>query len=228
MATATPTGGMKSAELELDQLHAHPMNANVCDKDVLDKLERNIKRSRTYPPLVVRPLTKKEGGGFQIIDGHHRKMVLERLGYTKALCVVWDVTAREADVALATLNRLHGTDDPRKRAQLLDHLNQTIPLEQLAGIMPENLAELEDSLKMLKVDFDALEALSHSMAERNDAETPVKMEFLVYPGQEQLIRRALGHIKSTELDPKAKNPDGQALEFLASEYLNSVQQPNPA
>src|SRR5690348_8803444 len=105
-------------QIALNLLHADPRNPNVCSKESLEKLKRNIQRTGLCPSLIVRPHPDLDGT-YILIDGHHRKLVLEALEWIEAPCQVWDVSEPEAQIALATLNRLHGTDNPKKRAELI-------------------------------------------------------------------------------------------------------------
>ena len=157
----------RTESLPLDALVAHPKNSNVVSDETLAKIQKNIARTKLYPPLIVRPLSE---GRYQILDGHHRKIVLERLGFTLATCAVWPCTEREGEVFLATLNTLRGTEDLRRRAALISDLAQTVPLEQLAGILPESLADLQDLQRRTLVDLDALDVAQRDQAQRNEDE----------------------------------------------------------
>jgi ParB-like chromosome segregation protein Spo0J len=128
--------------IPLEQLAAHPANANVMPADLLAKLQAHIRATDRYPPLIVRP----HGEGFQILDGHHRAVVLRRLGHTHAQCDVWrDIDDRQAAMLLLTLNRLHGADDPLRRGALLAELTREADLTPaaLAKLLPDNLERIE-------------------------------------------------------------------------------------
>lgn len=94
----------------------------------------------------------EEVGGdcYQILDGHHRRRALDRLGHSAADCVVWEVDEEEALVLLATLNRLEGSDDPRKRGVLLRELSAKLALDagKLAGLLPERREQVDRLLAM--------------------------------------------------------------------------------
>jgi hypothetical protein len=151
-------------EIPLKRLEAHGFNSNVMPAHRLAKLMGHIQRTGRYPPLIVRPMknedssaTERDGGAsssaedaprFQIIDGHHRAQVLCRLGHARARCVVWEVDDQEALMLLATLNRLQGHDDMRKRAALVAELESKASLEDLAASLPEEMAQLQKLLTM--------------------------------------------------------------------------------
>jgi ParB-like chromosome segregation protein Spo0J len=82
-------------QIALTHLLPDPKNPNLCNTETLDKLKRNIKRTGFYPALVVRKHPKK-ANHYILIDGHHRKLVLEVLGHEQADCQVVDVSEKEA------------------------------------------------------------------------------------------------------------------------------------
>lgn len=151
---STPEGELQY--LPLHRLHAHPSNANVMSNSRRAKLARHIAREGRYPPLIVRPHPEVPGD-FQLLDGHQRCQVLRRLGQTEGLCLLWPCDDAEALTLLATLNRLEGTDDPKRRAGLVADLQRLIPAEQLTRLLPEDDRGLRKLLEAT-VDSDALRA----------------------------------------------------------------------
>ncbi len=132
---------MSTVDIPLKQLQPHPANSNVMTGELFDKLIEHIKRHDRYPPIIVRQLTDSQD--YQIIDGHHRVRAVEKLGYAKARCVVWQVDDDETLVLLATLNRLQGQDDPHKRAALVARLSERLDIAKLAQLLPEQVEQLE-------------------------------------------------------------------------------------
>jgi len=135
--------------LPLSQLRDHPMNANAMSAEMLAKLKRHIEATGRYPPLIVRPMPD-EPDAYQIIDGHHRRLVLDQLGRAEAACVVWAVDDRQTLMLLATLNRLEGGDDPKRRAAIIRTLTEggRRAVDQLARFMPESADRLERYAKL--------------------------------------------------------------------------------
>ena len=85
-------------------------------------------------------------GSFELIHGHHRLKALASLGYKKAACLVWKLTAAEALLLLATLNRLSGRDAAKKRVgKLLEALarKRIAGVPELAEVLPEERAALQ-------------------------------------------------------------------------------------
>jgi hypothetical protein len=158
--------------IDLRQLRPHPLNANIMPERLLAKLEAHIRAGGNYPALIVRALPqeapegaaattdgretddegaiidreapRQRGIAYQILDGHHRAIVLRRLGHSTARCELWaDIDDDAARVLLLTLNRLRGEDDPAKRGGLLEGLSHTLPPDDLARLLPEDAARIE-------------------------------------------------------------------------------------
>src|SRR2546426_5176553 len=177
--------------VRLDDLIAHPLNSNVMPEDLREKLRAHIRRTGRYPFLVVRP-HPEEPGRFQVLDGHHRVEILRELGHTDARCDVWDVNDREANLLLATLNRLQGQDVPIRRAELLHQLLGEMSLDDLAGLLPETDKQLEELHSLLEFPAEEIAALLEEQAEEAEKVLPRVMSFVVTPDQEQLIEQAVG------------------------------------
>ena len=169
-----------SRVLPIDRLDPHPLNSNVMPKALLDKLVSAIERTGLYPPIIVRPI----GERYQILDGHHRVQVLKHLGHTQANAVVWPVDEEQALVMLASLNRMRGEDDPRKRAALLGKLSQSMGVGELVKRLPEDTARVK---KML-----TLNSAPPSPKSANPIEQmPVCVHFFVLPAQRKAIEQRL-------------------------------------
>ena len=176
--------------IDLRQLEADPRNANVCSEEMLQKLKTNIQRTGLCPPLIVRPNPEKPDY-YILMDGHHRKQVLEALGWEKAPCQVWDISDHEAQIALATLNRLRGEDMPRKRAELLASLTQTLSPDALAALIPESEAQIRDLIALIQSDHDALEKSLQAEIQKEQAVLPIPYTFLISSEDKSVLDKAL-------------------------------------
>ncbi|MEX0885636.1 MAG: ParB/RepB/Spo0J family partition protein [Phycisphaeraceae bacterium] len=125
-------------DVELDRLRANPHNSNVMGERLLRKLTGHIERSGRYPPIIVRPIAGEGGQAYEILDGHHRVEALRRLKRPRARCIVWEADDDEALWLMATLNRLQGQDDARKRAALLRELGGRVEAAALSRGLPDN------------------------------------------------------------------------------------------
>lgn len=172
--------------LPIDRLDAHPANSNVMPKALLDKLAAEIERTGFYPPIIVRPI----GDRYQILDGHHRALVLKQLGQATADTVVWKADDEQALLLLATLNRMRGEDDPRKRAALLTKLRESMDVKELAKRLPEDGQRVR---KML-----ALHAAPPSPKQAQSMDQmPVCLHFFLLPAQRKAVEQKLREIGGT-------------------------------
>lgn len=175
--------------IDLSQLHPHPDNSNVMPERLFDKLQRHIERSGQYPPLIVRP----HEGAYQLLDGHHRAEALRRLGHERAWCDVWEVDDDRAVLLLATLNRLEGVDDPRRRAALLARLHESSNASRLSELLPERAERVR---KLLKLGA----GLPAPRPPQREADMPVPVHFFLLPEAKQRLESALRSIGPTRED----------------------------
>lgn len=172
-------------------------NANVCTPEVLAKLKRNIQRQGYYPAVLVRPHPKEEGH-YVIIDGHHRVEVLKDLGHTEVQCQVFDVDEKQAAILLATLNTLRGTDHLQKRAELIESLTTFMPLNELALLLPETNAQIDDLLKLARLDLSEIENSLKASIEKEQQSLPVPLSFLVSQEEAEMITKTLHRFHSQD------------------------------
>lgn len=201
--------------IALDKLAVHPDNPNQMSKAGFNKLVRNIERTGLYEPLIVRPHPKKSGC-FEIINGHHRCKALEQLGCKKADCLVWDVDDEQADILLATLNRLGGSDMLGKKLMLLRRLNKRIESAELGRLLPQSAEQIE-RLCNLKLP---------------DEPAKIKAQFLAHPivfflteTQKQIVENALSLADGKEKTKAAKN--AAALVRITQDFLKNASRSAP-
>ena len=206
-------GGL--VRVPLFQLHPHPANPNLMDEQRLNTLARNIERDGRYPPLVARPHPERPGE-WQLLDGHQRAGVLRRLGHSDAVIVPWPCDDATALMLLATLNRLEGEDIPAKRAELLAELAALMPVDELASLLPEDSAAIDETLALLDVDAEALMTELSAAADDGPADLPRTLSFAVLPEDEATIKRAVD-TASDGLD--GKNRRGRALAMICRAWV---------
>lgn len=177
---------MQITELPIDRLHAHPANSNVMPPALFDKLVEHLRNNDRYPPIIVRPF----GEDWQLLDGHHRYGALKQLHQTTARCVVWDVDDDEALMLLATLNRLQGHDDPRKRGQLINQLAAARSLRELEQCLPERQEQLQ---KLMEIG----ERLPTPRPPQPAESTPVPVHFFLLPAEKAQLETRLAEIGPT-------------------------------
>jgi ParB-like chromosome segregation protein Spo0J len=201
--------------LPLARLHPHPLNANLMSDERLAKLKSNIEREGRCPPVVVRPhpLIREH---FELLDGHQRVRVLRSLGHADALCYVWPCDDATALVLLATLNRLEGEDVPARRAALLAELTALISVEDLALLLPEDAAQINDTLSLVTLGSAALLAQLEAAARHSSLNSPRLISFAVLPDDEGPIEEAVARAAATLSGP---NRRGRALAVMCRAYL---------
>ena len=213
--SSSSSPGDRLIVVPVKKLRPHPANANVMPEEKLAKLAENVRREGDYPPLVVRP-HPDEPDAFQIIDGHQREVVLNRLGYTEAHCYLWPCDDHTALILLSTLNRLEGQDDPRRRAELIQELSSLASLEELSLLLPEDTRALQDSLDLLDLDLEEL--LSQFEGEIGKKVALRSITFAVTETDEQAIEAAVAR-EMTNLD--GQNRRGRALAAIARHYMEA-------
>ncbi|MDD5063632.1 MAG: ParB/RepB/Spo0J family partition protein [Phycisphaerae bacterium] len=194
--------------IAIDKLVAHPDNPNKMSEATFRKLVRNIEKTGRYEPIVVRPHPLR-GKHFQIINGHHRCQALTKLGYKTADCVVWDIDDEQADILLATLNRLCGTDELGRKLELLKRLNKRMESRELARLVPQTAKQIE-RLTDLKMPSRPAEAKGFSNP----------MIFFVNDAQQRTIESALSLAERTENEKTRAAKRSAALAQIAGEFLS--------
>ena len=196
--------------ISIDKLIAHPDNHNRMSNANFRKLVRNIERTGRYEPLVVRPCPDK-AGYFQIINGHHRCQALKELGYKTADVIVWDIDDEQADILLATLNRLGGSDVLDKKLALLKRLNARWGTRELARLLPQTAKQIE-RLTNLKIPITPAKINANCFAK--------PMVFFVNDKQQQTIEKALLLAEQNSNQATRAANRAAALAYIAQFYLN--------
>ncbi len=194
------------SSIPIDKLTAHPGNPNRMSKRNFSRLVRNIERTGRYEPLVVR----RQGDGFQIINGHHRCRALRELGYNSADAVVWDVDDAEADILLSTLNRLGGSDVLEKKLALLERLNRKMHAREMAKLLPFTRSQIE-RLKNLKVPSAPANISVKSFA--------VPMVFFLSDDQQKIVTKALASVRESQNEKTKAAGNAAALTYIAQRFI---------
>jgi hypothetical protein len=197
--------------IALSKLLAHPANPNVMSDATFRKLVRNIEQTGLYEPIVARPHPKKKNC-FEIINGHHRVKALEQLGRKEADCVVWDVDDEQAEVLLATLNRLSGSDVVQKKIELLKELTKRMGTVQLAKILPQTAKQIEQ-LTNLKLNLAPIKADAQQFA--------IPLVFFITRQQQEIIEKAISCIehRASCIEMTKAQSRATAITEIANQFL---------
>ena len=196
--------------IALDKLMPHPDNPNKMSQANFNKLVRNIERTGRDEPLIVRPSPDK-ADYFQIINGYHRCQVLAKLGYKAADCIVWDINDEQADILLATLNRLGGSDELGKKLKLLKRLNKRIEAAELAKLLPQTAKQIE-RLTNLKMPSAPAKISAKCFAN--------PLVFFVTDTQQEQIEKALSLVEEPKAEMTKAAKRAAALAHIAGYFLN--------
>lgn len=161
-------------EIGVEKLTPNPWNPNRMSEAMRGKLKAYLQREGFVEPLVVRSL----GEGYQILGGFHRWEIARELGYRTVPCVAVDVDDQRAKVLTINLNEMKGQSLPSLLASLIHDLSKERTLEDLESQLPYSIAELHDSLDLLKIP-EGLEDFLKQESERQSRERPQILTFVV-------------------------------------------------
>lgn len=161
-------------EIGVEELTPNPWNPNRMSAAMREKLKTYLQREGFVEPLVVRPIAK----GHQILGGFHRWEIAKELGYKTVPCVVVNVDDHRAKVLTINLNEMKGQSLPSLLASLIHDLSKERTMEDLERQLPYSIAELNDSLDLLKIP-EGLEDFLKQESERQARERPQILTFVV-------------------------------------------------
>ena len=202
--------------IELCRLVEHPGNANRMSKGNFRKLASHIGRTGRYEPVVVRRHPREEGC-FEILNGHHRCRALRQSGHTHAQCVVWDVDDGEAEILLATLNRLAGRDDVYRKSELIQRLAERFGGKELAKLLPDGRKQIE-RLRNLSVSLPPAGAGCFAKA----------VVFFLSDSQKEIVDRALGLAVRGVAGESSAQRKAVGLAVMAEAFCERVNESNGA
>lgn len=198
--------------IALEKLLPHPGNCNRMSKADFARLCAHIKRTGRYEPIVVRPHPDHHNS-YQILNGHHRVEALKKLRYAQADCVVWQVPDDEADILLATLNRLCGRDDLHKRSELIKRLSRRLSIKEMARLLPDGKNQLQ-RLKDLQKPVVLSAAKANVFAEA--------VVFFLTPEQKVIVDRALKLAENTTTETSTAKRKAAALVKIAQHSIAKI------
>jgi hypothetical protein len=143
----------KVTEIDVKLLVANDWNPNSQTPLIYESLKKSIQKYGWLQFPVVRDYV----GQYQIIDGFHRGKAAKDLGMEKVtVLVLGDDTNEVSDsdaMLLTQLLNTRGQDDILKRAELLKKLKENNQ-EDMFGLLPQTIKEIESQLELLNFDFD--------------------------------------------------------------------------
>jgi len=211
-----------------NRIRENPWNPNAFDPENYAKLVESIREKGFLEPLkvMIDPASAMARGGdgnlddveYLLIDGYHRWMAAGDLGIDGVPCDVWDITIEEAKIRGLQLNYLRGQPVPQRLAGLVHELNAAYSMEDLAGMLPWSVSELEDSMELLRLPAD-LERQMRAAAAAQEAVAPVPVTVVLLGAEHETFQRAMAAAKAA-LGRSARR--GQCLAEICGRYLEAA------
>ncbi len=209
---------MEVIQIAVGRLRPNPWNVNRMDGKTQQKLTAYIKREGLVEPLVVRPHPKRDGE-FEILGGFHRWSICkERLGYEAVPCVVIDLDDRRAKILSVNLNSMKGETIPSLLSDLLNGLQQEMPLPDLEATLPYDQGEIKDFLSLMQIPEGYADDLEEE-ARQMDKEAPTVLTIVLDHKQADVWDEVM-ELAEDEIGG-ARNPRARTLEVLCNRYVES-------
>ena len=202
---------MQIKTIPINQIKENNWNPNELDENGFKALVQNIKDNRVgyTQPIELREIAQDQ---YEVIDGAHRLKACKEAGLTEIQCVISGYDDTQAKLETIAKNKIRGTINLVKAANLISELNKDITLEEIAGRSFYSQQEIQDSLKLLEIPPDFEMGLKE-IAEKEELEAPVTVQF-VTKEQAEIIEGAVGLVCSRE-----KTKRGRALELICADFL---------
>jgi len=206
---------MNIKTISINQIKENNWNPNEIDEFEFSILVQNIKDNKIgySQPIEVRQTAKTQ---YEVVDGAHRLRACKEAGLTQIECVVSDYDDTNAKLQTLAKNKLRGTINLIKAANLIAELNKDITLDEIGGRSGFKKQELKDSLDLSKIPPDFEIDLKKQVL-KEKLEAPVTLQFIVTKEQAEIIEQAV------ELVCQKENvKPGRALELICADFLASV------
>lgn len=203
---------MQIKTIPINQIKENNWNPNELDPEGFRVLVQNIKDKKVgyTQPIEVREVGKNQ---YEVVDGAHRLKACDEAGLTEIQCVISDYDDTQARLETIAKNKIRGTINLVKAANLISELNKELNLEDIGERTFYNRQELEDSLKLLEIPPE-FEMNLQEIAKKEELESPVTVQFIVTKEQAEIIEQAV------ELVCKEENTKrGRALELICADFL---------
>jgi hypothetical protein len=143
---------LKDAEtVPLKRLRPNPWNPNVVPEHIMRALVENIREVGFVQPILVRPVEADDmGRDLEVVDGEHRFRAAQDAGLTHTLVISQELSDDDARVQTLALNHLRGEMDPVDTAALVQALEQTKGLPEVARVTGYTAEELQGYVKALE------------------------------------------------------------------------------
>jgi ParB family chromosome partitioning protein len=138
---------MEIKKIDINLIDPNPWNPNQMDGGTFAHLLAEFKRVGCIQPILVRPVASR----FQIIDGENRWRAGKEFGMTSMDAVVKEMTDDQAKVTTINMNKIKGSDDPIKLAELLKALSGEIEPADLSALINIKQEELNLIIELVEM-----------------------------------------------------------------------------
>lgn len=167
--------------LDIDQLHPNSWNPNVMDDDTKRLTRLSMEEEGFSDPVDVAPCPEHDD--YVILDGEHRWLVAQELGYAQIPVFVKDRGGDDAVITTIRKDRTHGEPDLIKMADIVGTLIDELGPEEVTRRLGFDTDEQQAMLELTRWDIDAYgtagqDALDASRAEWVTWSVPATSETL--------------------------------------------------
>jgi len=135
---------------------------------------------------------------------------LRELGYKIAEVMVWDIDDREADMLLASINRLRGSDVLDKKLTVLNRLNRRMRSTEMTKVLPFSRTQIE---RLAEIGTRRLPPIKPARAKFADP-----LVFFVDSGQKKIIENALSLAREKSVGRTKAETNATALALIAEQF----------
>jgi len=196
--------------VEIKNIKPNEYNPNVLETPLMEQLTSRIKEEGFLQPILLREI--KDKGKYEIIDGEHRFLAGQKVGYDKLPAIIVDKELPEAMISTINMNKLRGQFDTLKLAEVIHELNKTYSIEELEeklGYTPEQLKGMEN---LLSYDFDSLSDEGVEGLEEPELEE-IEFKLMLTKKQAEVIEDAI--------DLTGRKDRAEGLVTICMEYLKN-------
>ena len=160
--------------LSLDQMEADPNQPRKqFDEEALDDLTESIRRYGVLQPLIVKKHTAPGHAPYMIIAGERRYRAAKLAGLTEVPVVLRQDHSEEAALLSVVENVQREDLSPLEEAVAYQHImqNRLMTQQELADALGKSRAYIANSVRLMKLDDESLEALRKGLITSSQART---------------------------------------------------------
>jgi len=157
---------MKVVDIPIEQIKPNDYNPNILEDKLLLQLQKTIQSYGFLQPIVV--VKSKNEETYTIVDGEHRYNSCVALNYSTAPCVIVDFDKFGAMIQTISMNRLRGSLDAIKMAEVVSFLRKTYSFEELADQLGLETDDLKTYDELSSLDLENIDALHGADIQDND------------------------------------------------------------